>query len=49
MENDRLPKTVMEWKKEGRSRKGRPLGTWIDGIRYSMEKYLRVEDTTHRK
>jgi hypothetical protein len=49
MENYRLQKTVMERKTEGRSRKGRPLGTWIDGIRYSMEKYLRVADTTHRK
>jgi hypothetical protein len=40
----------MEWETEGRRRKGRPLGTWIDGIRYSMEKYgLRVEDSTHRK
>jgi hypothetical protein len=45
MENDGVPKTIMEWETEGR-----PLGTWIDGIRYSMEKYgLRVEDTTHRK
>jgi hypothetical protein len=26
------------------------LGTWIDGIRYSMEKYgLRVDDTTNRE
>jgi hypothetical protein len=45
MENYRVPKTIMEWETEGR-----PLGTWIDGIKYSMEKYgLRVEDTTHRK
>jgi hypothetical protein len=44
MENDRLPKTVMEWATEGRRRKGRPLGAWIDGIRYSTEKYgLRVK------
>jgi hypothetical protein len=50
MENGRVLKTIMEWETEGRRRKGRPLGTWIDGIRYSMEKYrLRVEDATHRK
>jgi hypothetical protein len=39
MENDRVPKTVLECETEGRRRKGRPLGTWIDGIRYSMKKY----------
>jgi hypothetical protein len=33
IENDRLPKTIMEWEREGRRRKGRPLGTWADGIR----------------
>jgi hypothetical protein len=50
MENDRVPKIIMEWETEGRRRKGRPLGTWIDGIRYSMEKYRNtVEDATHRK
>jgi hypothetical protein len=50
MKNDRLPKTIMESETEGRRRKGRPLGTWMDGIRYSMEKYgLRVEDTTNRE
>jgi hypothetical protein len=27
----------MEWETEGRRRKGRPLGTRIDGIRCSME------------
>jgi hypothetical protein len=38
----------MEWEAEGSRRKGRPLGTWVDGIRYSMQKYgLRVEDTTN--
>jgi hypothetical protein len=43
-------KTVMEWETEGRRRTGRPLGTWMDGIRYSMEKYgLRIEDTTSRE
>jgi hypothetical protein len=26
MENDRLPKTTMEWETEGRRRKGTPLG-----------------------
>jgi hypothetical protein len=47
MENDRLPEIIMEWETEGR-RKSRHLGTWMDGIRYSMEKYgLRVEDTTN--
>jgi hypothetical protein len=50
MENERLQKTVMEWETECRRRKGRHLGTWMDGIRYSMEKYgLRVEDTTTRE
>jgi hypothetical protein len=50
MENDRVPKTIMERETKGRRRKGGPLGTWIDGIRYNMEKYgLRVEDATHRK
>jgi hypothetical protein len=32
MENDRLP-TVMVWETEGRRRKGRPLGTWINRIK----------------
>jgi hypothetical protein len=50
MENDRLPKTIMEWETEGRRRKGRPLGTSVDGIGYSVEKYgLRIEDTTNRE
>jgi hypothetical protein len=50
MENDRLPKTIMEWGAEGRRREGTPLGTWMDGIRYSMKKYgLRIEDTTNRE
>jgi hypothetical protein len=50
MENDRLLKIVMEWETESRRKKGRHLGTWIDGIRYSMEKYgLRVDDTTNRE
>jgi hypothetical protein len=39
MEKDRLPNTVVEWEKECRRRKGRPLGKLIDGIRYSIEKY----------
>jgi hypothetical protein len=38
MENDRVPKTIMEWETKGSRRKGGPLGTWIDGIRYNMEK-----------
>jgi hypothetical protein len=47
-ENDRLLKTIMEWESVGRRRKGRPLETWMDGIRYSMEKYgLGVDDTTN--
>jgi hypothetical protein len=50
MENDRLPKTIMEWETKGKRRKGRPLGTRIDGIRYSMEKYgLKVEDITNKE
>jgi hypothetical protein len=50
MENDRLTKTIMEWDTEGRRRKGRPLGTSVDGIRYSMKKYrLRIEDTTNKE
>jgi hypothetical protein len=45
----KLEKTILEWETEGR-RKGKPLETWMDGIRYSMEKYgLRVEDTTNRE
>jgi hypothetical protein len=40
----------MEWETEGRRRKGRSLGTWMDGIRYNMEKCgVRVEDTTNRE
>jgi hypothetical protein len=50
MEDGRLPKTVMERETEGRRRKGKPLGTQIDGIRCSMEKYaLRLEYTTNRE
>jgi hypothetical protein len=40
----------MEWETEGRRRKGRPLGTWIDDIRHSTEKYgLREEDAIKRE
>jgi hypothetical protein len=40
----------MEWETEGRRSKGRHLGTWIDDIRYSTEKYgLREEDAIKRE
>jgi hypothetical protein len=49
-ENHRFPKTIMQWETEGRRSKGTPLGTWIDCITYSMEKYgLRAEYATYRK
>jgi hypothetical protein len=50
VENDRLPKIIMEWETEGRRRKGRSLGIWMDDIRHRMKKYgLRIADTTNRE
>lgn len=36
-EDRRLLKEVMRWAAEGRNRKGRPAGKWIDGLRRSRE------------
>ena len=32
MDQTRLPKTMINWKPEGRKKRGRPRRTWKDGI-----------------
>jgi len=36
MDPTRLPKIMINWKPEGRKKRGRPLRTWKDGIYTTM-------------
>ena len=36
MEEGRLPKKVMKWSPPGKRKRGRPKGTWAEGIRGLM-------------
>jgi hypothetical protein len=43
MDSTRLPKIVIHWKPEGRTKRGRPGRTWKDGIYTAMnERDLRM-------
>jgi hypothetical protein len=49
MEEGRLLKEVMKWCPAGRSKRGRPKHTWVEGIRRVMgEKGLTEEDWNDR-
>ena len=37
MDPTRLPKIMINWKPEGRKKRGRPRKTWKDGIAYIQQ------------
>jgi hypothetical protein len=47
MEDCRTARQVAEWNPQGKSRRGRPVSTWEDGIRDSMQRRdLKDENVT---
>jgi hypothetical protein len=49
MPGNRLPLNILECEPEGRRRRGRPKGRWIDGVRRSTTNHgLTEEDTRDR-
>jgi hypothetical protein len=41
MQEERLPKLIMEWIPEERRKRGRPRKTWMEGVQAAMEKTFR--------
>jgi hypothetical protein len=37
MQEERLPKLIMEWIPEERRKRGRPRKTWMEGVRAAMK------------
>jgi hypothetical protein len=50
MDPTQLPKIMINWKPEGRKKRGRPRRTWKDGIYAAMsERDLRMGDWNNRR
>ena len=50
MDPTRLPKIVINWKPEGRKKRGRPRRTWKEGIYTAMsERGLRMSEWNNRR
>jgi hypothetical protein len=50
MDPTRLPKIMINWKPEGRKKRGRPRRTWKYGIRTAMsERDLRMGERNNRR
>jgi hypothetical protein len=50
MDPTRLPKIKINWKHEGRKKRGRPRRTWKDGIYTAMsERDLRMDEWNNRR
>ena len=50
MEAERIPKAVSEWEPDGKRRRGRPIGTWMNGVKENLAKRgLKEEDTKDRE
>jgi hypothetical protein len=50
MEDCKIAKQVAEWNPQGRRRRGRPVNTWKDGVRKSMQRRnLRDEECFDRE
>jgi hypothetical protein len=50
MDSTRLPKIIIQWKPEGRKKRGRPRRTWKDGIYTAMnERDLRMGEWNNRR
>ena len=39
VENDRLPKLLINWQPGGRNRRGRPKKSWRNNLREGLERY----------
>jgi len=44
MQEERLPKLIMEWIPGERGKRGRPRKTWMEGVRAAMKTRLLEED-----
>ena len=50
MDPTRLPKTMINWKPEGRKKRGHPRRTWKDGICTAMiERDIRIGEWNNRR
>jgi hypothetical protein len=50
MQEERLPKLIMEWIPGERRKRGRPRKTWVEGVRAAMEtRHLEVNRWLNRK
>ena len=44
MQDERLPKLIMEWIRGERRKRGRPRETWMEGVRAAMKTRRLEED-----
>ena len=50
MQEERLPKLIMEWIPEERRKRGCPRKTWMEGVQAAMEKrHLETDQWLNRK
>jgi hypothetical protein len=50
MQDERLPKLIMEWIPRERRKRGRPRKTWMEGVRAAMKtRHLEAELWLNRK
>jgi hypothetical protein len=50
MQEERLPKLIMEWIPGERRKRGRPRKTWIEGVREAMKtRHLEADQWLNRK
>ena len=46
MEEDRIPKMILEWEPEGKKRRGRPMTTWLQNVQSIMRRLGAEEEDT---
>jgi len=50
MQEERLPKLIMEWIPGERRKRGRPRKTWMEGVRAAMKtRHLEIDQWLNRK
>ena len=50
MQDERLPKLIMEWIPGERRKRGRPRKTWMEGVRAAMKtRHLEADQWLNRK
>ena len=50
MQDERLPKLIIEWKPGERGKRGRPRKTWMEGVRAAMTtRHLEAYQWLNRK